>query len=90
MKAIIGMKLILSQEGEGIELNLKREKVTKGMELILPKEKVTKRTKLILKFPSIKLGLLSLRKWILSGVQGSYTGVVLTRLHSSILCILLN
>ena len=89
-KVTMGMKRILSRETEGMELNLKREKVTKGMELILTKEKVTKRTKLILKFPSIKLGHLSLRKWIISGVQGSYTGVVLTRHHSSILCILLN
>ena len=85
----LGM-MMLSQETEGMELNLKREKMTKGIELIPTKEKVTKRTKLILKFPSIKLGHLSLRKWIISGVQGSYTGVVLTRHHSSILCILLN
>ena len=89
-KVTMGMKRILSRKTEGMELNLKREKVTKGLELILTKEKVTKRTKLILKFPSIKLGHLSLKMLIISGVQGSYTGVVLTRHHSSILCILLN
>jgi hypothetical protein len=32
-KATIGMKRILSRETEGMELNLKREKLTKGMEL---------------------------------------------------------
>ena len=84
-KVTMGMKLILSQKTEGMELNLKREKGTKGMELILTKE-----TKLILKFPSLKLGHLSLRKLIISGVQRSYTGVVSTRHHSFILCILPN
>ena len=67
----MGMKLILSHETEGMELNLKRERVTKGMELILPREKVTKRTKFIPKFPSIKLGYLSLKKLIIFGVQVS-------------------
>ena len=66
-----------------MDLNLNREKVTKGMDLILPREKVKKGRRFILKFPSIKLGHLSLRKLIISGVLGSYTGVVLTRHHSS-------
>ena len=90
MKVTMGMKRLLSRETEGMELNLERENVIKGMELILPKEKVTKRSKLILTLPSIKLGYFSLRKLIISGVQGSYTGMVSTRHHSSILCILLN
>ena len=50
-----------------------------------PDKGETKRTN-----PSIQLGHLSLRILIISGVQGSYTGVVLTTHHSSILCILMN
>ena len=74
----MGLKLILTRETKGMEMNLKRETVTKGMELILPREKVTKGANLILKFPSVKLRYLSLRKWIIFGALGSYTGVVLT------------
>ena len=43
-----------------------------------------KKDKIYSKLPKYKVGTL------LSGVHGSYTGVVLTRHHSSILCILLN
>ena len=56
----------------------------------MQREKVTKGTKMILNFLSKQLGHLSLRKRKISGVLESYTGVVLTRHHSSTLCVLPN
>ena len=79
---------VKGDKGEGTESE--KEESDKGDRTDPTKGESVKDDKIDSKVPKYKLGHLSLRKWIISGVLGSYTGVVSTRHHSSILCILPN
>ncbi len=86
----MGMRQILSQETEGMELNLKRGS-DKGDRTDPDKGESDKEDKVDSKVPKYKVGTFVIKDVDnISGVLGSYIGVVLTRHHSTILCILLN